>query len=68
MKKLDEYFDFWKIGWDTVIRYALMTAFGALATLGYNFDSLVEPVIGLVLAIFTILWYSWKGKPKEEDK
>lgn len=66
MKSLDRYFDLKKLAWDTVIRYGFMFAFGVLASLGYWQESWTEPAMGLVLALFTVLWYTFVGFPKED--
>jgi hypothetical protein len=41
----------------TFVRYALLAAFGFLASRGYYDKSLIEPLVGAGLALFAIIWY-----------
>ena len=62
---MDKYFNFKKLAWDTVVRYGFMTAFGILASYGYWQESWTEPALGLALSIFTVLWFTFEGFPKD---
>lgn len=45
----------------TAIRYAMMIYAGHLVTKGYIDASMVEPLIGFVVALSAIAWF-WLGK------
>lgn len=61
--------DIWEEMWKTLIRYLILVAAATLAQLGYWWNSLTEPVIGVALAVFTILWYYFtKVRPEVKKK
>lgn len=61
--------DIWEEMWKTLIRYIILMVAATLTQLGYWWGSLTEPVIGVALAVFTILWfYFTKVKPEVKKK